>query len=163
MDTLSPKLSRDYSRVERATIERMAMRNGVLPVYEQKRQEQARISEEERKQKQVRLWAYSGPLMVAGLKDALDLVMIGSFPGIGTVVTFCFYSLIFFMFLIQDGLTVRMKPTFLFQAGGALIFATGTEGLIFGLNFLPVGLGIILGIYFREKQYARSMKTLKKI
>lgn len=155
-----PETGKDYSRIEHATEERATMRNAVR---EEQAQKQTQSSEKKNGKKQVRLWAYGGPLMVAGFKDFLDLVLFGSAPGIGTVITFCCYLLIFFLFLIQRDLTVRMKPIFLFQAGGALMFATGLEGFAFGLNFLPVGLGIIFGIYFREKQYAFTMKTLKKI
>ncbi|MBP6889257.1 MAG: hypothetical protein KBC83_00115 [Candidatus Moranbacteria bacterium] len=117
--------------------------------------QQAQSSEKQKRD--VHLWAYTGPLMVAGFKDFLDLALIGSFPGIGTVITICCNLLIFFLFLIGSGLTVRSKIAFLFRAGGALIFATGVEGFLFGLNVLPVGLGIIMGIYFREKKHASSI------
>ena len=70
---------------------------------------------------------------------------------------FCCSFLIFLLFLIKDDLTVRPKSVFLFQAGGALVFSTGVEGFLSLLNVLPVGLGVIMGIYFREKRYALSM------
>lgn len=159
MAVLSSQSDRDYSLIDQATEERVAMRSAAVQ-GRSRQQGQTKVSE--KKSKKVRLWAYIGPLMVAGLKDFLDLFLIGSSPGVGTVVTFCFFILIFFLFLIRDDLTVRMKPVFLFQAGGALMFATGVEGFAFGLNFLPVGLGTVLGIYFREKGYALSLGSLKK-
>jgi len=120
------------------------------------------VQSSEKQKREVRLWAYAGPLMVAGFKDFLDLALLGSLPGIGTVITICCNLLIFFLFLIGDDLTVRSKIAFLFRAGGALIAATGIEGFLFGLNLLPVGLGIILGIYFREKVHASSAGVLQK-
>jgi hypothetical protein len=121
------QLKKGYDRIKRATEERAAMRNA-------QDQERTRWQVSERgrseKTKQVRLWAYSGPLMVAGFKDFLDLFLIGSSPLVGTVVTICCFLLIFFLFLIKDDLTVRMKPVFLFQAGGALMFATVKSSLI---------------------------------
>lgn len=154
------QLKKGYDRIKRATEERAAMRSA-------QDQERTRRQVSERgkseKTKQVRLWAYGGPLMVAGFKDFLDLFLIGSSPFVGTVVTFCCFLLVFFLFLIKDDLTVRMKPVFLFQAGGALMFATGVEGFAFGLNFLPVGLGIVFGVYLREKEYALSFGAMKKI
>jgi hypothetical protein len=153
------QLKKGYDRIKRATEERAAVRNA-----QDQERTRRQISERGRseKTKQVRLWAYSGPLMVAGFKDFLDLFLIGSSPLVGTVVTICCFLLIFFLFLIKDDLTVRMKPVFLFQAGGALMFATGVEGFAFLLNFLPIGLGIVFGIYFREKQYALSFGIPKK-
>lgn len=155
MATSSLQSERDYSQIEQATEERLAMRNAAME--ERVRQQQSSTSGETKKAKQIRLWAYVGPLMVAGFKDFLDVAVIGLIPGIGTVITFCCNFLIFFLFLIKSDVTVRPKAVFLFQAGGALIFATGVEGFLFGLNILPVGLGIIMGIYFREKRYALAM------
>lgn len=146
--------------MEQAIEERVAMRNVAFQQRAREEREREPGPKERKEAKQVRLWAYVGPFMVAGFKDTLDLVLVGSFPGIGTAVTICCYLCIFFLFLIKSDLTVRMKPVFLFQAGGALMFATGVEGFAFGLNFLPVGLGIIFGIYFREKRYALSSGVL---
>ncbi len=153
------QLKKGYDRIKRATEERAEMRNAQ---NQERARRQASGKGGSEKTRQVRLWAYSGPLMVAGFKDFLDLFLIGSSPLVGTVVTICFFLLIFFLLLIKDDLTVRMKPVFLFQAGGALIFATGVEGFAFLLNFLPIGLGIVFGIYFREKQYALSFGIPKK-
>lgn len=144
----------DYSRIQEATRERAsrttdaASQERTLP-----RREAEASSDEQKRPKRVSLVAYIGPLVLAGFKDLLDLALLGSFPGIGTVVTVCVYLAIFFLFLITDNLTVRLKPVFLFQAGGALMFGTLAEGIAFGLNFLPIGLGLIVGIYIREKKY----------
>ena len=146
---------KDYSRIEQATQERLAMRN--TAIEERVRQQQSSASRETKQTKQVRLWAYAGPLMVAGFKAFLDVAVIGMIPGLSAVLAFCCSFLIFLLFLIKDDLTVRPKSVFLFQAGGALVFSTGVEGFLSLLNVLPVGLGVIMGIYFREKRYALSM------
>lgn len=154
MATPSLQSEKDYSRIEQATQERLAMRNAAIE--ERVRQQQSSASGETKQKKQVRLWAYAGPLMVAGFKDFLDVAVIGMIPGVSAVLAFCCSLLVFFLFLMKDDLTVRPKAVFLFQAGGALVFSTGVEGFASLLNVLPVGLGVIMGIYFREKQYALS-------
>jgi hypothetical protein len=148
----SPQSNQDYTRIEQATEERVAMRNAAA--QELVDQPRARAPQKKVEPRRVRLSAYMGPLLVAGLKDFLDLALLGSFPGVGTVITVCCNLLIFLFFLMGSNATVRPKSRFLFQAGGALMFATGVEGLLFGLNFLPVGMGIVVGIYLREKKYA---------
>ena len=100
----------------------------------------------------VSLLAYAGPLIIAGFKDLLDLVLVGSLPGVGTVLTLCLYLLIFMLFIFSEHATARPKAIFLMQAGGALFFGTAVEGLMVGLNFLPIGLGLVFGIYLREKR-----------
>ncbi len=108
-------------------------------------------------QRSVQLISYAGPLIIAGFKDLLDLVLVGSLPGVGTVLTFCLYLLIFMLFVLSEHATARPKLAFLIQAGGMLFFGTAVEGLAVGLNFLPIGLGLILGIYLREKRWSLSM------
>lgn len=90
--------------------------------------------------------------MIAGFKDILDLILIGSLPGVGTILTLCLYLLIFMLFILSEHATARPKGVFLIQAGGALFFGTAVEGLMVGLNFLPIGIGLIFGIYLREKR-----------
>ncbi len=163
MATPSLQSEKDYSQIKQATEERSAMRSAAI--RERIRQNRAVSPGETKESKQIRLWAYSGPLIVAGFKDLLDVAVIGMIPGVSAAIAACCSFLIFFLFLIKDDLTVRPKVVFLFQAGGALVFSTGVEGFLSGLNILPVGLGIIMGIYFREKKYAlvgaASVKTKK--
>ncbi len=149
--------TQDYSRIQAATRERTEARLSAEepePSSQPKQAQKKPTPLEPSEPKSVRLVAYMGPLMAAGLKDVLDLVFVGSFPGFGTLVTFCLYLLIFLLFVVTDHLTVRSKTIFLLQAGIALVFGSAVEGLIFGLNFLPVGTGLIVSIFIREKKYA---------
>lgn len=120
-------------------------------------QEQA--SAGSKSQHPVSLLAYAGPLIIAGFKDLLDLILVGSLPGVGTILTLCLYLLIFMLFVLSEHATARPKAVFLIQAGGALFFGTAVEGLMVGLNFLPIGLGLIFGIYLREKRMSLGSVT----
>ena len=140
---------RIYDRLKTAAQERAQARNG----RESERVSRTKTSLKKAEEKSVRLIAYGGPLVVATFKDLLDIVLLGSFPGIGTVITFCFFFLIFLLLFVSDGVTTRPKTLFLFQAGGLLISGAATEGFVFGLNFFPISIGVVLGIYLREKAY----------
>ncbi len=118
---------------------------------------QTQASAKPKPQHSVSLLAYTGPLIIAGFKDLLDLVLVGSLPGVGTVLTLCLYLLIFMLFILSEHVTARPKIVFLMQAGGVLFFGTAVEGLMVGLNFLPIGLGLILGIYLREKRLSLGL------
>ena len=93
-------------------------------------------------------------------QDFLDLFLIGSSPGVGTVVTFCFYP-DFSLFLIRDDLTVRMKPVFCFKREERSC-SRWVENFCVRVEFLPVGLGNRSWNIFREKGYALSLGSLKK-
>lgn len=144
-----------YARLEEMTRVQAVKRE----VFRQNIQNQAGERSQRAARKEVRLTSYAAPLLVAGLKDLLDLVLVGSLPGIGTLVTLCFNLLIFLLFILAERATVRPKSVFLIQAGGAVFFSTLAEGLAFGLNFLPIGLAVIVGIYMREKRYSLRQET----
>ena len=86
-------------------------------------------------------------LLAALLKDILDWIGIGSLPVIGSVVTFCFSILIFFMMLIAGSsgkmkMASKMVRRYLVLAGGAIM------ELLFGINFLPILTCTVLVIWF---------------
>lgn len=156
--------SRDYSRLEEAILsqaETHEARVRALAAAALSEIPQVNASATMAPQRSVSLLAYVGPLIIAGLKDLLDLVLVGSLPGLGTVMTFCLYLLIFMLFILSEHATARSKVVFLMQAGGALFFGTAVEGLMVGLNFLPIGLGLIFGIYLREKRL--SLRQVENI
>ena len=99
-------------------------------------------------EKPVSFLKYLPALMVAILKDLLDLVLIGSLPGIGTIVTFTFSLLIFFLLMLSGS----SKSYSTSKKGMILLGGTLTEGILFGLNFLPIETLTVLAIYFGDKR-----------
>ncbi len=97
------------------------------------------------------LLLYAPAFMVAGFKDMMDLVGIGSLPGIGTIVTLCCSILIFLLLFITRTNKSLIQSRFLIRAGLILIFATLVEGLALGLNFLPIEIMTIYAIYWLDK------------
>lgn len=92
---------------------------------------------------------YGMAFSLAGLKDLLDLAGIGSLPGIGTAVTFCF-SIAIGLILMLDGVSMsqakvarRMTRRYL-----TLIAGTMVEGILFGLNLFPFQLATVALIYW---------------
>lgn len=92
---------------------------------------------------------YGGLAMIALLKDLLDLALVGSLPGIGTVVTACFGFLIWMLMTLFD------------RSGGksnnktarslVLLFASLVEAIGFGLNFLPIETLTVLALYMMAR------------
>ena len=80
-------------------------------------------------------------IMLAGLKDSLDWVGIGSLPVIGTLITILVSIVIFFATIYCGSHTsigsknkIKLKTIkWLILAGG-----TGTEMFLFGINFAPI-------------------------
>ncbi len=104
---------------------------------------------------------YGLAFVLAGLKDLLDLSMIGSLPVIGTVITFCVSMAIGFVLLFDGGVSVagkrrrvarRLTRKFLILIAGTMV-----EGFLFGLNFLPFEM-ITVGII-----YWMSLADRKKV
>ena len=96
-------------------------------------------------------------LMVAMLKDLLDLIGIGSLPGIGWVVTFMFDivigMLVFFDPLMRSGKNRWSK----IAKRIGIIGVTGLiEGLAFGLNLLPMETGMVVLMYILAKKEAKK-------
>lgn len=92
---------------------------------------------------------YLGLAMIALLKDLLDLALVGSLPGLGTVVTALF------------GFVMWMLMTLFDRSGGksnnkiarslVLLFASLVEALGFGLNFLPIQTLIVAVLYMMAR------------
>lgn len=83
--------------------------------------------------------------MIALFKDLLDLVGIGSLPGIGTVVTLCLTFLIWILLTVFDksgAKSNRQLARGLVMIGFGLIEAVG-----FGLNFLPIETAMVIVLY----------------
>lgn len=114
-------------------------------------------------QRKVRLFSYAGALMVALLKDLFDLAFIGSLPGVGTVITICCSIGILLMLIIAEDVTARSKAMFLMSAVPILVLGTLTESFAFGVNFFPVEVGMVIGIYIREKALGGAKGLLGKI
>lgn len=96
----------------------------------------------------VKFSKYVPALAVALFKDILDLVLIGSLPGIGTVVTLIF-SMLIFMLLMLSGSSHKYPMQ---KKGVMLLLGTLTESFFFGLNFLPIETLTVLAIYWSDKK-----------
>lgn len=116
-------------------------------------------SVEETERKKPSLLVYTPALVAALLKDLLDLVLIGSFPGIGTVVTICFSILIFLLLLLTRSNSKLIDSRFLIRAGLVLILGSIAEGFIFGLNFLPIETITVFVIYLLDKNLSNEQIT----
>lgn len=97
--------------------------------------------------KKVTLLSYSSLFFVAGFKDIMDLVGIGSLPGIGTIVTICCSILIFFLMI----LTGKFRAQKAYRRALVLMFGTMVEAFGFGLNFMPIETFTIAAMYSMEK------------
>jgi Zn-dependent membrane protease YugP len=102
---------------------------------------------------------YIGAFLTALLKDLLDFTLIGSLPGIGTIITICFSLLILF-FLVLAG--ASRKSYNLTKKGLLLLLGTGAEGLLFGLNFLPIETLTVYAIYRMDKKQRQQKEERKQ-
>lgn len=98
--------------------------------------------------------------LIALLKDLLDLVFIGSFPGIAVVVTFFFSFLIWILLLLFDRSGGRQNR--LIIRGLVVIFFGLVEALAFGLNFLPIETLTVVVLYsLARSAWKKEEKRLK--
>lgn len=97
---------------------------------------------------------YQGLGCIALLKDLLDLVGLGSLPGIGTVVTFCFGFLIWMLMTLFD--RSGGKSNTKMARSLVLLFASLVEALGFGLNFLPIETLTIVALYIMARRAAEK-------
>jgi hypothetical protein len=97
------------------------------------------------------LFSYAAPLAVALQKDLLDFAMIGSLPGIGSIITLCFSLLIFLLIHFSRSESRLMGSRFILRAGLTMIFGSIVEGFAFGLNFLPIETMVVFLIYIMDK------------
>lgn len=125
---------------------------------EARRQSQQRIEKEQVVLgRPVSFFSYMPALGAAILKDLLDLIfMIGPLFFIGTIVTFCFSLLIFFLLMLSD---TKQKHS-LTKKGLILLIGTLTEGLFFGLNLLPIETMTVLFIYFMDRRASKKEVSL---
>ena len=92
---------------------------------------------------------YGTAMILAGLKDLLDLSFVGSLPVIGTVITFCVSIAIAFILMfdsnygLQRKVARRLTKRFLVLIAGTMI-----EGFLFGLNFFPFEMFTVFIIYW---------------
>lgn len=100
---------------------------------------------------------YGGVGLIAILKDLLDLIGIGSLPGIGWVVTFCFTFLIWMLLTLFDrsGGKSNIK---LIRGLVTIVFGL-IEAVGFGLNFFPIETAMVVVLYILAK---RAWKKAKK-
>lgn len=90
---------------------------------------------------------YAAALGAAILKDLLDLVFIGSLPGVGTVITILCSIFIFMMMLIVGSGDKKKAFSGMFKKVGLIFGGTLVEFLP-GLDFLPVETLTVAGIYY---------------
>ncbi|MBP7061037.1 MAG: hypothetical protein KBA91_03620 [Candidatus Moranbacteria bacterium] len=97
---------------------------------------------------------YLGLGAIALLKDVLDFALLGSLPGIGTVITACFSFLIWMLMTLFDHSGGKSSKKM--ARGQVLIFASLVEGLGFGLNFLPIETFTVIALYFMASKAAKK-------
>lgn len=106
---------------------------------------------------------YLGVSMIALFKDLLDLVGIGSLPGIGTVVTICFGFLIWILLTVFDTSSNHTGMNIRLIRGLVTIFFTLVEAVGFGLNFLPImTLTVIVLYYLAKRAYKKAKKEAEE-
>lgn len=106
---------------------------------------------------------YLGVAMIALLKDLLDLVGIGSLPGIGTVVTICFSFLIWMLLFLFDKSSQGARSNIQLTRGLVLLGFGLVEAVGFGLNFLPIETTMVIVLYhLAKKAYKRAREAAGK-
>ena len=112
------------------------------------RQQQREVQSENH---QVSFFRYVPALLAAGLKEVLDLVLIGSLPGLGTLITVA-DSITVFILLTFTRLETAFHPKVLFRRLIVMGIVTLIEGLAVGVNFLPLEMVSVILLYFLEKR-----------
>lgn len=161
-------LGRDYAQYAREEQEERPHPAAVrrMPTVADTRQAEL----EQVKKTKATLFSYGLPLAVALQKDLLDLAMIGSLPGIGSIVTICFSLLIFLLIHLSRSEGRLMGSRFIVRMGLTMIFGSIVEGFAFGLNFLPIETMVVLIIYImdrnmsddRIKELTLAIRTAKR-
>lgn len=100
-------------------------------------------------------WLYGIALSAALLKDILDLVALGSLPGIGTVITLMATITIWAVMIITGNAFHAYKKRRLIIRYGVLIVGTLIE-MVFGLDFIPVETAMVVYIYVSVLQDRRE-------
>lgn len=91
-------------------------------------------------------WLFGIALAMAILKDILDLIGVGSLPGIGTVVTLIVSGTIGFIMLITGSSGKRGVARSFLKRYGTLVAGTFVE-LLFGVDFFPIETAMVIIIY----------------
>lgn len=107
------------------------------------------------------LFSYSPIFLLALFKDLLDLVGIGSLPGIGTIITLCISILIFLLFFLIKTNSKLLDMRFFVRMGVTLLFGSMVEGFAFGLNFLPIETITIFVIFMMDRHF--SDKSIERV
>lgn len=89
---------------------------------------------------------YAAAMGAAILKDISDLVLVGSLPGLGTVITIMCSIFIFMMMLLVGAGEKKKMFKGMFKRGGAII-AGALVGFMPGLNFLPEETITVIAVY----------------
>lgn len=93
---------------------------------------------------------YLGVGMIALFKDLLDLAGIGSLPGIGTIVTFCFTALIWLLLTVFDKSGAKGNAKMVRSL--IIMLIALIEGIGFGINFLPIETGTVILLFILAKR-----------
>lgn len=108
-------------------------------------------------------WLYGIALSAALLKDILDLVGIGSLPGIGTVITIMATLTIWFVMIITGSAFKAIKKRRLVLRYGVLAAGTLIE-MVFGIDFLPVETFMVIYVFvsaLKDRQDAEEKSALQ--
>lgn len=92
---------------------------------------------------------YGGLTGIALFKDLLDFVLIGSLPGIGSVVTLCFGFLIWILMFVFDRSGGRSNNKI--ARSLTLVGFSMVESFGFGLNFLPIETFTVIALYIMTR------------
>lgn len=97
---------------------------------------------------------YLGLGCIALLKDLLDLVGLGSLPGIGTIVTICFSFFIWMLMTLFDRSGGKSNKKM--ARGQVLVGFSLVEAFGFGLNFLPIETLTVVALYIMAQRAAKK-------
>ncbi len=103
---------------------------------------------------------YGGLVCIALLKDLLDLALVGSLPGIGSVVTLCFGFLIWILMFVFDRSGGRSNNKI--ARSLTLLGFSMVESFGFGLNFLPIETVTVIALYIMTRSAWKKEEERRK-
>lgn len=107
-------------------------------------------------------WMYWLAILAAAFKDIIDFFLIGSMPGIGTVITFCISIFIAMMMLLGSFTNgVGRMHQKIIRSYLILIMGTGAE-MLFGLNFFPIETVVACFVYILMLADRKAQEEVKK-
>lgn len=104
------------------------------------------------------LFLYGGVGTIALFKDLLDLILVGSLPGIGTVITICLSFLIWILLAVFDRSSSGTRGNMQMTRGLVVIFFGLVEAVGFGLNFLPIETLMVFFLYILARNAWKKAK-----